>query len=239
MFTCVDEVQVASAALQTVSHVTETNARRVSQQAQHCALKAAQAAELGMTQLSRTIAELVAATADQAALLTQRQASLVAAFAQEQAAKAAEAFEQLTFENNELLHSIRPMCGSQADVAITAPPSVLETRARTSHDSNAVCSEGPHGLAPATVQVAEAEDSQHFAAECEASHSAMKLAEMALAEAEVKLLVKQVAADIFRNVERVAVTHQLEALYNQLQQSQAQLKSGKKQPGAAASYNAG
>jgi hypothetical protein len=232
-------VQVASAALQAVCNITQNNALQVSYQAQRCAFQAAQAAETGISQLSKTIVNLVAATADQAALLTQRQASLVVAFAQEQAAKAAGAIGHFTSDAD--LHQINSecMCGSQADVAITAPPSVLETRARTSHDSNAVCSEGPHGLAPATVQVAEAEDSQHFAAECEASHSAMKLAEMALAEAEVKLLVKQVAADIFRNVERVAVTHQLEALYNQLQQSQAQLKSGKKQPGAAASYNAG
>lgn len=221
MFTCVDEVQVASAALQTVSHVTETNARRVSQQAQHCALKAAQAAELGMTQLSRTIAELVAATADQAALLTQRQASLVAAFAQEQAAKAAEAFEQLTFENNELLHSIRP------NVAIIEQPSALAALPNTSNSSNARCDGDLHGLA-------EGEEDQHFAAACGASSSSMQLAGMALAEAEVRFLVKGMTADIFRNVERAAAAHQLEVLYKELQQSQAQLESVRNQLAAAA-----
>eukprot|EP00775_Hariotina_reticulata_P009272 gene9272-9437_t len=149
------------------------------------------------------------------------QASLVAAFAQEQAAKAAQAFEQLTsdsdlFQSNELLKSIQP------NVAITEQSSVLAALPNTSNSSNARWDGDLHGLA-------EAEEAQYLAAACEASNSAMQLVGMALAEAEVRLYVKQMTSDIFRNVERAATTHQLEVLYQQLQQSQAQLKSARNQ----------
>jgi len=200
---CVFEVQVASAALQTVSNITEKNAQRVSHQAQCCAFKAAQAAETGISQLSKTIAELVAATADQAAYLTQRQASLVAAFAQEQAAKAAEALGKFTPDAD--LHQINDSV-IQPDVTIAVEPSALETQATASHSSSASCKDGPHGsVAAAPLEAEDAEDSQNVAAACEPSNTAMNLAGIALADAEVRLLVKQVTGDIFRNVERAAV----------------------------------